>query len=231
MYDSSSYLTANPATLKAAAERAAEASRRVNGEPELVSDDEGGDEDEDEEMEDEDEEMPEAGPSRPKAAVAQATGDDGKPAEDADEDGEGADEEAEEVDEEQPEQPAYVLPPKILVTTSPSPCKETYAFCEELKNVFPGGEFFKRPKGKGFELGRVARWAAKRGFGAMIVVNEDHKAASECGGEVDRRDNADGFRRGDVDQLACWADRIFQAVKCSAWQADLWSCKAVPSLS
>ncbi|GFZ48012.1 Brix domain-containing protein [Saitozyma sp. JCM 24511] len=178
VYDSSSYLTANPATLKAAAERAAEASRRVNGEPELVSDDEGGDEDEDEEMEDEDEEMPEAGPSRPKAAVAQATGDDGKPAEDADEDGEGADEEAEEVDEEQPEQPAYVLPPKILVTTSPSPCKETYAFCEELKNVFPGGEFFKRPKGKGFELGRVARWAAKRGFGAMIVVNEDHKAAN-----------------------------------------------------
>jgi ribosome production factor 1 len=186
VYDSSSYLTANPATLRAAAERAAEASRRVNGEPEVVSDDEDGDEDEDEdeEMEDEDEEMPEAGPSRPKAAVAQATGDDGEPPEDADGDGEGADEEAEEESDEQPEPPAHVLPPKILVTTSPSPCKETYAFCEELKNVFPGGEFFKRPKGKGFELGRVARWAAKRGFGAMIVVNEDHKAASECGGET-----------------------------------------------
>lgn len=196
MYDSSSYLTANPATLKAAAERAAEASRRVNGEPESVSDDEDGDEDEDEdeEMEDDDEEMPEAGPSRLNAAVTKATSDDGEPAEDAD--GNGANEEAEEEDDEQPEPPAYILPPKILVTTSPSPCKETYAFCEELKNVFPGGEFFKRPKGKGFELGRVARWAAKRGFGAMIVVNEDHKSASECaaGGGADRWDNADGVQ-------------------------------------
>jgi ribosome production factor 1 len=70
-------------------------------------------------------------------------------------------------------------PPRIMITTSPSPCKDTYAFCEDLKGIFPGGEFFKRPKGKGFEIGRVARWAAKRGFKAVCVVNEDHKIASE----------------------------------------------------
>lgn len=65
--------------------------------------------------------------------------------------------------------------PRILITTSPSPCKQTYQFCDDLKNVFPGGEFFKRPKGRGFEIGRVSRWASKRGYQALIVVNEDHK--------------------------------------------------------
>jgi ribosome production factor 1 len=75
-------------------------------------------------------------------------------------------------------QPPSTEPPRIMITTSPSPCKATYAFCDDLKNVFPGGEFFKRPRGRGYELGRIGRWAAKRGFGAVIVVNEDHKAPS-----------------------------------------------------
>lgn len=78
------------------------------------------------------------------------------------------------------ETPAYQPPPRIMITTSPSPCKDTYNFCEDLRGIFPGGEFFKRPKGKGFEIGRIGRWAAKRGYGAVLVVNENHKTPSEC---------------------------------------------------
>ena len=103
--------------------------------------------------------MPEAGPSSPRQIQAAETAE-------------------EEKMEEEPQQPIPTGPPRILITTSPSVCKETYAFCEDLKGIFPGGEFFKRPKGRGFELGRVARWAAKRGFNAMMVVNEDHKTPS-----------------------------------------------------
>lgn len=165
IYDSSSYLTADPKSLQAAAERAAEASRRLN-EENPVEDDEAQsgeeDEDSDEEDDDEDEEMPEAGPSTERLPT--------QPSAEAD---------ASEAIEEQPAAPIPTGPPRILITTSPSPCKETYAFCDDLKNIFPGGEFFKRPKGRGFELGRISRWAAKREYHALIVVNEDHKTASE----------------------------------------------------
>jgi ribosome production factor 1 len=118
---------------------------------------------EDEEM-DEDEAMPEAGPSTIKPTPIEGDAEEGE-------------EEEEEVEEEEPMAPQP--PPKIMITTSPSPCKLTYNFCDELKNVFPGGQFFKRPRGKGFELGRLARWGIKRGFGAVIVVNEDHKQPSK----------------------------------------------------
>jgi ribosome production factor 1 len=114
--------------------------------------------------------MPEAGPS-----TLKPTGGEGDA---PTEQGEG-DEEEEGEEEEQEEEQVPQAPPKIMITTSPSPCKLTYQFCDELKNVFPGGEFFKRPRGKGFELGRLGRWGIKRGFGAVIVVNEDHKAPSK----------------------------------------------------
>ena len=164
-YDSTSYLTANPAIRRAAAEKAAKEARAANGElsEEEGDDDEDEDEDEDEDMDDDqEEEMPEAGPStiKPPPGAESPT----------------EEEAAEEVQEEEPTIPQP--PPKIMITTSPSPCKLTYQFCDELTNVFPGGEFFKRPRGKGFELGRLARWGIKRGFGAVIVVNEDHKAPS-----------------------------------------------------
>jgi ribosome production factor 1 len=68
--------------------------------------------------------------------------------------------------------------PKILLTTSPKPTRVTYAFCEDLVSVFPGAEFVRRKAGKGFELGRIAEWAAGRGFSHMIVVNEDTKKLS-----------------------------------------------------
>lgn len=172
IYDSTSYLTANPETLRAAAERAAEASRRTNGDEEPSQPlNEGAKLGDDGSHEDED--MPEAGPStlpltaEPVTSTVEPVADGGEEAT-----GEAGEDAAEQLDVPPP------APPRILVTTSPSPSKEMYQFCGDLRNVFPGGQFFKRPKGKGFELGRVARWAAKRGYGAVIVVNEDHKMPS-----------------------------------------------------
>ena len=70
------------------------------------------------------------------------------------------------------------VPPKVLITTSPKACKATYEFCDELVSVIPGSEFIRRKKGKGFEIGKIAGWAAGRGYSNMIVVNEDHKNPS-----------------------------------------------------
>ncbi|KAI5117998.1 hypothetical protein M0805_008098 [Coniferiporia weirii] len=67
------------------------------------------------------------------------------------------------------------VPPKVLVTTSFKASKLTYEFCDELVSVIPGAEFIRRKKGKGFELGRVAAWAAGRGYMNMLVINEDMK--------------------------------------------------------
>ncbi|KAJ6616248.1 anticodon-binding protein [Mycena sp. CBHHK59/15] len=67
------------------------------------------------------------------------------------------------------------IPPKILITTSPKATKATYDFCDELVGVFPGAEFIRRKKGKGFEVGRIAGWAAGRGYKHLCVVNEDTK--------------------------------------------------------
>jgi ribosome production factor 1 len=132
--------------------------------------------DEDEES-DEEEEEPKAGPSGSKAQAEEDDEDD----EDMEDEGEGEGEDAEEETEEKQKapEPVHTAPPRILITTSPGPSKPTYHFCDDLKSIFPGGEFFKRPKGRGFELGRVARWGAKRGYSAVIVVNEDHKKPSE----------------------------------------------------
>ena len=71
------------------------------------------------------------------------------------------------------------IPPKVLITTSPQVGKATYEFCDELVGVFPGAEFVRRKNGKEFELSRIAGWAAGRGYGSMVVVNEDHKRPSE----------------------------------------------------
>ena len=70
------------------------------------------------------------------------------------------------------------VPPKILITTGPQAHKPTYEFCDELAGVFPGAEFIRRKKGKGFEMGRIAGWAADRGYKHMLVVNEDHRQPS-----------------------------------------------------
>ncbi|KAF8623232.1 hypothetical protein AX15_006466 [Amanita polypyramis BW_CC] len=67
------------------------------------------------------------------------------------------------------------VPPKILITTSPKATKATYDICDELVGVFPGAEFIRRKKGKGFEIGKIAGWAAGRGYKHLLVVNEDMK--------------------------------------------------------
>jgi ribosome production factor 1 len=81
-----------------------------------------------------------------------------------------------------PTGPVSDKPPRILLTTSPGSTQLTHAFMAELRSVLPGGEVYKRLKGRGFEIGRIARWAAKREFKAMVVVNEDHKMPSESVG-------------------------------------------------
>ncbi|KAF9511242.1 hypothetical protein BS47DRAFT_1395247 [Hydnum rufescens UP504] len=66
------------------------------------------------------------------------------------------------------------VPPKVLITTSIKATKATFDFCEELVGVVPGGEFVRR-KSKNFEIGKIAGWAAGRGYGSLLVVNEDRK--------------------------------------------------------
>lgn len=70
------------------------------------------------------------------------------------------------------------LPPKVLITTSSKSTKIAFDFCEELVGVIPGAEFVRRKKNKGFEIGRIAGWASGRGYGSMLVVNEDRKKCS-----------------------------------------------------
>lgn len=70
------------------------------------------------------------------------------------------------------------VPPKVLITTSPKASRVTYDFCDELVGIFPGAEFIRRKKGKGFEVGRIAGWAADRGYKHLCVVNEDMKKPS-----------------------------------------------------
>lgn len=67
------------------------------------------------------------------------------------------------------------VPPKVLITTSQKATRTTYEFCEEITTIFPGAELIRRPKGKGFEMGRIASWAAGRNYSHLIVVNEDMK--------------------------------------------------------
>lgn len=71
------------------------------------------------------------------------------------------------------------VPPKVLITTSPKASRVTYDFCDEIVGIFPGSEFIRRKKGKGFEIGVIAGWAAGRGYGSMMVVNEDMKKPSK----------------------------------------------------
>ena len=96
--------------------------------------------------------------------------------------------------------------PKVLVTTSSQASKPTYEFCDELVGVFPGAEFVRRKKGKGFELGRIAGWAAGRGYGSMIVVNEDHKKPSER--------TVDGYEGG---ALTYWTRRCYYCGSFTEW--------------
>ena len=117
-------------------------------------------------------------------------------------------------------------PPKVLITTSPQAGKATYEFCDEIVGVFPGAEFVRRKKGKGFELGRIAGWASGRGYGSMVVINEDHKKPSkraiywnEEGELMDRvgRCNYSG-------SFTKWTNCLLQAFIYRTHQANLCVC-------
>lgn len=71
---------------------------------------------------------------------------------------------------------------KILITTSPGkpPAPYTNEFCQDLQALLGGkstADIVPRRSPK-YELGRVARWARGRGYGAIIVVGEDHQHPS-----------------------------------------------------
>lgn len=72
--------------------------------------------------------------------------------------------------------------PKLLITTSPGkpPAPYVKQFLEDLQALLGGktrADIVPRRSPK-FELGKVARWARKRGYGAIAVVGEDHKQPS-----------------------------------------------------
>ena len=185
-YDPNSYLTANPESLASLAARR----KIIRQEAPATEDSEEEDEDEEDDDEAQDDE-PQAGPSRLQGRKARVEGEDQEmderfemdedmpDAEAGDEDEAEAGDEEEEAATSAKAAPEYVAPPKILLTTSPSPTKATYEFLAELRSVFPGSEVRKRLKGRGFEMGRIARWAAKREYAAMVIVNEDHKKPSK----------------------------------------------------
>lgn len=183
-YDPNSYLTANPESLSSLAAR-----RKIVRQEAAVAED--SEEESDDEDDEEQDEEPRAGPSRLQGRKARIEGEDQEmdarfemdedmpDAEAGEEEDAEAEGEEEQEEEEAQAPPAYVAPPRILLTTSPSPTKATYEFLAELRSVFPGAEVRKRLKGRGFEMGRIARWAAKRKYAAMVIVNEDHKKPSE----------------------------------------------------
>jgi ribosome production factor 1 len=72
--------------------------------------------------------------------------------------------------------------PKILITTSPGkpPSLMSKDFLVDLQALWGGkgrADIVPRKSPK-FELGKVARWAKGRGYGAIAVVGEDHSKPS-----------------------------------------------------
>jgi len=102
-------------------------------------------------------------------------------------------------------------PPKLLITTSPKATKVTYNFCEELVDIFPGAEFIRRKKGRGFEMGRIAGWAADRGYQKMLVVNENVKKPSELLASCGASSSHQGPRCNHLDSSPKRTDRVLQA--------------------
>ncbi|XP_029213050.2 ribosome production factor 1-like [Acropora millepora] len=62
--------------------------------------------------------------------------------------------------------------PKVLITSSVNAKGKTLQFVEELHRIIPNSDIFVR---RGYDLKKIIPEAAKRGFTALIVVNEDRK--------------------------------------------------------
>lgn len=67
--------------------------------------------------------------------------------------------------------PSYI--PKILITTSKRPSKNTYSFAKELIQLFPYSTFVKR--GVQFEIDKISEYCIKRNYTTLIVINENRK--------------------------------------------------------
>lgn len=66
---------------------------------------------------------------------------------------------------------------RVLLTTAPKPAEETLLLLADLQNMLGGVNFAQivPRKTTRFVLSKVTRWAAKRGYSAIIVVGEDLK--------------------------------------------------------
>jgi ribosome production factor 1 len=67
--------------------------------------------------------------------------------------------------------------PVTLLTTCPKPSADNVAFLNELQSFFggPSAAVVLPRYSARFELSKVTKWAAKRGYGAVIIVGEDNK--------------------------------------------------------
>lgn len=77
--------------------------------------------------------------------------------------------------------PTPSSPTKVLITTTPKPSKQLMTFLDELQSLLGGqrhAEIVPR-KNSRFQISKVSSWAAKRGYGALLVVGEDHKQPSQ----------------------------------------------------
>lgn len=72
-------------------------------------------------------------------------------------------------------------PAKILLTTTPKPDKRIHPFLRELKSLFGGDNHveLRVRKNQRFELSKVCKWAAKRGYRALAVVGDLHHDSSK----------------------------------------------------
>lgn len=66
---------------------------------------------------------------------------------------------------------------RVLLTTAPKPAEDTLLLLADLQNMLGGVNFAQivPRKTTRFVLSKVTRWAAKRGYSAIIVVGEDLK--------------------------------------------------------
>lgn len=61
------------------------------------------------------------------------------------------------------------LTPNVMVTTSPSPSKQTYQFCADLLEVIPDAQFYRRGAHR---LAKIVGYASSRGFTHLLVLHE-----------------------------------------------------------
>lgn len=106
----------------------------------------------------------------------------------------------------QPHASTSQLPPPhkpILLTTSPRPHGPTYAFLKEFQSLLGGEKYaqFVPRKNARFELSKVCKWAAKRGFGAIVVVGEDfHGEPGQSGDTMAPYVSCESA----ADKVSCW---------------------------